>query len=329
MASGGPASSGRDAQGVLSRTAFFVATPCLLVTTLADTDLPAVFSASLVVTATSSAAVACMYVASAVPRHRPAGETAIGAMASGYVNAGNLGIPIAIYVLGDVSFVAPSLLFQLAVFAPVITTILDTVSTDRSEGDGPAWIRVATQPLRNPITIGSGVGLMLSATGWQLPQFVESPIELMGALAIPAMLIAFGISLRGAELPGIADTAASLWTVVALKNLVQPLLAYLIGVSVLGLHGLTLEAVVITAALPTAQNVFTYAVRYEQGVVLARECALVTTIVSIPVLFVVTRTAVVNAHPAMLRTAAVARPSHLFADLGTPNGCMLVVPGLR
>ncbi len=50
---------GPEAQNVLSRTAFFVATPCLLVTTLADTNLPTVFSASLVVTATSSVAVAC------------------------------------------------------------------------------------------------------------------------------------------------------------------------------------------------------------------------------------------------------------------------------
>ncbi len=87
-------------------------------------------------------------------------------MASGYVNAGNLGIPIAIYVLGDVSFVAPSLLFQLAVFAPVITTILDTFSTDRPEGTGISWARVASQPLRNPISIGSAVGLVLAATGW-------------------------------------------------------------------------------------------------------------------------------------------------------------------
>ncbi|GMA30240.1 hypothetical protein [Litorihabitans aurantiacus] len=37
------------------------------------------------------------------------------------------------------------------------------------------------------------------------------------------------------------------------------------------------------AALPTAQNVFTYAVRYDRGVALARESVLVTTIVSVPV----------------------------------------------
>ncbi len=279
---------GTQAQTVLSRTAFFVATPCLLVTTLAATDLPTVFSASLVVTAASSVAVAGLYVASAVGRRRPVGETAIGAMAAGYVNSGNLGIPIAIYVLGDASYVAPSLLFQLALFAPVVTTVLDAVSTDRAEGQSGSWVRVASQPLRNPITIGSAVGLTLAATGWQLPAAIESPISLMGGFAIPGILIAFGISLHGAQRPGRGDSAMALWIVVALKNVGQPLLAYLIGAFVLGLDGLTLLAVVITAALPTAQNVFTYAVRYEQAVILARDATLVTTVVSVPVLLAVT-----------------------------------------
>lgn len=279
---------GNQAHTVLSRTAFFVATPCLLTTTLAATDLPTVFSASLVVTAASSVAVSAAYVATAVAQSRPAGETAIGAMACGYVNAGNLGIPIAIYVLGDASFVAPTLLFQLALFAPVITTVLGAVSSDRVEGERRSWTRIATEPLRNPITIGSAVGLVLAATGWRLPAAIGEPVSLMGAFAIPAILIAFGISLHGAQPPGHGDTGVVLWTVVGLKNIGQPLLAYLIGAFGLGLDGLTLLAVVITAALPTAQNVFTYAVRFEQGVVIARDAALVTTIVSVPVLFAVT-----------------------------------------
>jgi predicted permease len=44
---------------------------------------------------------------------------------------------------------------------------------------------------------------------------------------------------------------------------------------------------VVIAALPTAQNVLVYATRYQRGVVLARDSALVTTIVSIPVIAVI------------------------------------------
>jgi predicted permease len=49
-------------------------------------------------------------------RPRPA-ELATGALASSYVNAGNLGVAIAAYVLGDASYVAPVLLCQVLVLA--------------------------------------------------------------------------------------------------------------------------------------------------------------------------------------------------------------------
>ena len=80
---------------VLSRLAFFVASPALLFVTLAQADVRAVFSEALVVTAVSSSVACLLYLPVGLLRHRPPGETAVGSMASGYVNAGNLGIPIA------------------------------------------------------------------------------------------------------------------------------------------------------------------------------------------------------------------------------------------
>ena len=88
---------GPAAVEVLSRLAFFVASPALLFVTLAQADVRAVFSAPLVVTAVSSSVVCLLYLPVGLLRRRPPGETAVGAMASGYVNAGNLGIPIATY----------------------------------------------------------------------------------------------------------------------------------------------------------------------------------------------------------------------------------------
>ena len=54
-----------------------------------------------------------------------AADIAIGGLCSSYVNAGNLGVPVAIYVLGDGAFVAPVLLFQLLILAPVAFVMLD------------------------------------------------------------------------------------------------------------------------------------------------------------------------------------------------------------
>ena len=47
----------------------------------------------------------------------------------------------------------------------------------------------------------------------------------------------------------------------------QPIAAYLIGAYLAGLAGHDLLAVTVIAALPTAQNVFNFAMRYDRGVI--------------------------------------------------------------
>ena len=56
---------------------------------------------------------------------RDRGDTVIGAFASAYVNAGNLGLPIASYVLGDASLIGPTLLTQLLILQPLGLAVLD------------------------------------------------------------------------------------------------------------------------------------------------------------------------------------------------------------
>jgi malonate transporter len=191
---------GPTATHVLSRAAFYVASPALLFVTLARADVGAVFSEGLVVTAVTSALVCLLYVPVGLALRRPAAETAVGAMASGYVNAGNLGLPIATYALGDATEVAPVLLFQLAVLTPLFTTVLDVLS-ERANGQRPAWARTLAAPLRNPIALATGAGIVVSATGLLPPEPVMAPIALIADLAVPGMLLAFGISLCGAQRP--------------------------------------------------------------------------------------------------------------------------------
>ena len=78
---------GEAAVEVLSRTAFFVATPALLFVILAGANVRAVFSYALVVTAVTSTLVCLAYLPFGVLRRRPTGETVLASMASGYVNS--------------------------------------------------------------------------------------------------------------------------------------------------------------------------------------------------------------------------------------------------
>jgi malonate transporter and related proteins len=274
---------GDGAAAVLARLSYFVATPALLLLTLADTDPAVLWSTTLVATAGSAVSCALFYTVLARWRWRlRAGPLATGALASSYVNAGNLGVPIAVYVLGGASFVAPVLLFQVLVMAPVGLTVL--AASRGAAGGAPSRWRLLTQPLRTPLVVGCAVGLALAAGGWQLPTPVLRPVELLAALAVPAALLAYGTSLHGAPRPASGGRAGQVWLAVALKTVVQPVLAYTLGRWVVHAHGVALLAVTVTSALPTAQNVFVYATAYGCGTELARDAVLLSTALSVPVI---------------------------------------------
>ncbi|RDD87480.1 AEC family transporter [Streptomyces parvulus] len=271
---------GPQGREVLTRLAFHVASPALLFTTLATADLSVVFSSRLLVTALSTVAVAGAFVAVGVVRRWGVGRTTIGALCSGYVNSGNLGIPIAVYVLGDASLVAPVLLFQLVLVTPVAVTILDLSG---GGGEGPLWRRLLA-PLRNPIALGSLAGVAVAATGLRVPAPVMDPLTLIGNMSVPAVLLAFGISLCGSTMPMRGADREPVLLAVALKAFGQPAAAWALASGVFGLRGAQLLDVVVTSALPAAQNLYTYASTYEVGERLARDAILVSTVVSVPVL---------------------------------------------
>lgn len=270
-------------QRSLSLTAFYVASPALLVTVLEDSDPSRVLSGPLVATAAGVVVSAGLVVAYALARRRDPGTTVIAMLCAAYVNAGNLGIPIAAYALGDAALVVPALMMQLLVLQPLALTVLDVVTSPQRPSIG----KILSRPVTNPLTIASFLGLALAITGSELPRAVHQPLELVGGMAVPAMLIAYGVALRLGPLPGRGVAPEVLASVAVLKMVVQPVAAYLVGRFVVGIEGHDLFAVTLLSALPTAQNVFVIATRYDRGTLLARDAIFVTTLASVPVAVVI------------------------------------------
>ena len=279
------------AQGVLTRIAYYVASPALMVTVLGNTDVQRLLSANLIASLASVAVAATIAVLLArLVWKRDGGDTVIAAFCSAYVNAGNLGLPIAAYALGDAALVAPMLLAQLLVLQPSGLAVLDGITHIPTPGISRRrllLIRLA-RPLRNPLAVGSLVGLALALTGIKLPVAINAPLTLIGGIAVPCMLLAYGTSLRIGPRPGAGEPPIQVGALVLLKLVVQPIAAYLIGAYAVGLAGHDLLAVTVIAALPTAQNVFTLAMRYERGVILARDTIFVATLLSVPVILAIT-----------------------------------------
>ncbi|MFC5930671.1 AEC family transporter [Cryobacterium melibiosiphilum] len=275
--------AGPGAGRVLNRMAFFVATPALLFTVLVHSDVRVLFSSFLVtVLCTVLVGMLIYVILSRIFFRMPVPESMLGATSATYVNANNIGLPVAIYVLGSAQYVAPVLLLQLLILAPITLAVLDVTTS------GKVSLRsILTQPLRNPMIIASVTGVVLATLEVPIPEAVMAPLDLIGGAAIPMVLMSFGMSLHGQRLlePGSGRRQVIVATVI--KVAFMPVIAYLFGRFVFDLDNAELFAVVTVSALPTAQNIFNFASRYNRGVVATRDTVLLTTIASVPALIVV------------------------------------------
>jgi predicted permease len=270
---------GDQAQTVLGRFAFTFAMPSLLFLTMSRSNVRDIASRGVVAFAVSLIAVfAAGLAVSRWMFHRRQADQAIGAMCAAYVNSANLGLPIAVSVLHNTSFIIAAALFQMLFITPPILILIDL---DTRRGLGSLWLRILQLPFRNPVVAGSAAGLITAALGEgdRLPTVLTSPLQTLGGAGVPSALFALGMSLSARTRPS-PEGRAQRRLLVALKTVAQPLLAYAVARCVLGIGGHALFAVVLCSGLPAAQNAFIFASEYGLDTDLPRDSILMSTLLS-------------------------------------------------
>lgn len=264
---------------VLNNVAFYVATPALLFSVLSISDPRIIFSPVILVTSGAALIVAGAFiVASRLWFRRDLAGATLGATCAGYVNSNNLGLPVALYILGDAAYVAPLLLVQLVIFAPVILAILES-----TRGNQKGALVALGRAASNPVIIASVAGLVVALIGMPIPELVMGPIDMLGGAAIPMVLLSFGMSLRGQRALQPGTGRAAVFTASGLKVLAMPLVAWLIATA-FGLSSHEVFVATIIAALPTAQNVYNYAATYRRSETMVRDTVFLTTFAALPVI---------------------------------------------
>lgn len=283
-----------SAVSVLGEFVFRFAIPSALFLTLANMRLSALTGRPLAAFGASTALVIGIgwYGAGRWFGRQP-GERAIWAMAGGYVNSANLGIPIAMQLLGSISFLVEVVLLQVLVVTPIILIALDRHNAANGRIRSQ---RIATLLGRNPVILASALGAVASMTHLHPPSALQTTLTLLSSAAVSTALIALGASLPGQSMTGgrgeerDARTRpreagfAEISVIAALKLVTQPVMAYAIGAFALRLSHPQLLAVVVCAGLPTAQNTFIFAQRYGVGEALASRSVLLTTALSMATL---------------------------------------------
>lgn len=229
---------GPTAQMVLNRFSFFVSSPCLMFAILSKERIFEIFHSSIVVAFFSAVLVGLVFlILNRLFFHLKAADATIGALNSLYLNSNNIGLPIATYILGNPALVAPILVMQQAVFTPIGLTVLDVTTKGKV-----STREILKQPLHQPLLIGSLLGIAVSAisakTGhFMVPDCIYDPIDMIGDSAVPMILMAFGMSLHGTKPLQDKSNIPAVFTVTVLKNIVMPIIAFLLSYFVMGFRG--------------------------------------------------------------------------------------------
>ena len=273
----------KSANDGLSRFVFNIAIPCMLFHTMATVALTAVtpwpFLTAYYLGALSVFGIALL--ATHWLFRRTAPERALNGMASCYSNAVLLGIPLVLAAYGEAS--AVPLFLMVACQGPLLFA-LGTLLVESALGSRGEMRRVPRKVfdnlVRNPVILSIAAGLIynLSDIGFIAP--VESAIGIISKAVPACALVSLGASLSQYRLSG--DLREPL-LLVGLKNIVQPLIVWLLASFVFALPLLWVKVAVVLAALPSGVMAHVFARHYQlnepvvsQTIILSTTLSLVT-----------------------------------------------------
>jgi len=200
-------------------------------------------------------------------------DAAFGALASVYPNAGFMGIPLLVALLGEagVRIVLVTVLVDL--FLVTSSCIAIVQMPEGSSGSGVlrtiwrAFVGALRGALANPLPWPIAAGLVCGAFGVTVPGPVDKAVAMLGDTASPVALFAIGCILARNAVTAAAPIPAGDYVPAALvKLLVHPALVYGFGlvVQALGfaLDSVSLAGLAVVAALPPAINITMLAERF-------------------------------------------------------------------
>lgn len=163
-----------------------------------------------------------------------------------------LGIPLAKVILGDDAL--PSVALVL-VFNALILWTLVTVSVEwakHGEFSVKGFTKTAKGVITNPIVAGIISGSLFGLTGLSIPEFIDTPLAMLGQASAPIALVALGMGLSEY---GIKDSWKMASAISAVKLLLQPLIVWAIAVAI-GLPETETRVVVMLGSLAVGANVY-------------------------------------------------------------------------
>jgi hypothetical protein len=214
-------------------------------------------------------------------------RAAVLALAVTFSNTVMIGIPLIGLAYGQAGLVTLFTLISVhsLVLLTLSTVVLELVAAreERAAGQGGqrhmalTVLAAVKSGIIHPVPLPIILGLLFAQTGWVLPEVVDKPLHLLGSAFGPVALVLVGVTLTQVQVGPYLKGALG---ISLLKNGVLPLLVALLGLG-LGMQGLPLTVMIVTASLPMGANVFLFAQRYEVAQDLVTASLAVSTVIGL------------------------------------------------
>jgi predicted permease len=255
----------------LSRVTFNAFAPCLVFTLLVTSQIGAAeFGRIAAFTVLLAVSIGLVARVAAMPFRLSGPQLAAFLLVVMFSNAGNYGLSVVLFAFGR------DVLARAAVFFVTGALLLYTLGTflaSRGHNGGRAALGGLA---RVPAVWGLAAASLVVSTGVELPRAVSRPVELLGAAAIPSMLLVLGMQFeKGArpERPGLVALAS------ALALVGSPLVGFLLAWA-LGLTGAARQAVLVESAMPSAVITTIVALEFDVAPRFVTSVVVVTTLAS-------------------------------------------------
>jgi len=189
-----------------------------------------------------------------------------------FMNAGNMGIPLALFAFGQEGMQRATLMFV------IITFLQYSLGIYILNGRGN-W----TEIFRLPLIYAALAGLLVNLAQTKIPELLLQPIIMLGQATIPIMLISLGYRLYQVESLQLGHALGG-----ALLRILGGFAAANIAVNLIGAEGVNRQVLLLYGSLPSAVVNFILTEKYSQDPGLAASIVVLGTFISvftIPVVF--------------------------------------------
>ncbi len=259
-----------------NRIAFRIFLPCLLFYNIYKAELSYAIRPKLILFAVCG--VLLVFAGAVYGAHRfernqdRKGPIAQGIFRSNFVI---MGIPIAQAIVGDADLSPVAIL--IAVIVPMFN-FLSVVILEKFRGGRVKTGEVLLEIAKNPLIIGSVLGIVFLLLHIRLPAVVEKAVSNLGSIATPLQLFLLGAFFR---FSGLRHYVRPLTVVTLVKLFVTPAVM-LSAAALLGIRGVEFLGLIGIFASPTAINSFTMVQQMKCGdAELAGDIVVMTSAVSI------------------------------------------------